>query len=363
MNVLLFLVSFLFRSHLVEGFDRKAGKTGKGVSSRHRIHHNKVHGGWSAWSTAFSCTKSCSGGVLIRARLCNSPAPQNGGQTCQGPGTQLRLCNTQPCRKPSLSSVCGERNTSYVVRGNISSPRAWPWQAGIKLSNDNTILCGGSLINAEWVLTAAHCVYGLVRGQRMDRTGCVVPRKGVKVILGEYNARTVEGYEVHKKISKICRHSNYNHVTLDYDIALLRLESPLQAFNDTMSPVCLPTGLTRFPSGTYCWVTGFSKKRRTKRDTTLLRQAELPLQPLAYCKQQYPHYTITPRMLCAGFEDGGLDSCHGDSGGPLVCQEIESGKFVQIGVVSWASACAQPGKPGVYTNVKYLVPWINRIIR
>ena len=165
------------------------------------------------------------------------------------------------------------------------------------------------------------------------------------------------------EISKICRHSNYNHVTLDYDIALLRFESPLQAFNDTMSPVCLPTGLTRFPSGTYCWVTGFSKKRRTKRDTNLLRQAELPLQPLAYCRQQYPHYTITPRMLCAAFEDGGLDSCHGDSGGPLVCQEIESGKFVQIGVVSWASACAQPGQPGVYTNVKYLVPWINRIIR
>lgn len=163
-------------------------------------------------------------------------------------------------------------------------------------------------------------------------------------------------------ISKICIHSNYNHVTLDYDIALLRLETLLRAFNDTMAPVCLPTGLTRFPSGTYCWVTGFSKKRRTKRDTNLLRQAELPLQPLAYCKQQYPFHTVTRRMLCAGFEDGGLDSCQGDSGGPLVCQEIESGKFIQMGVVSWASACAQPGQPGVYTNVKYLVHWINRVI-
>lgn len=129
-----------------------------------------------------------------------------------------------------------------------------------------------------------------------------------------------------------------------------------------MSPVCLPIGSTSFPSGTYCWVTGFSKKRRTKRDTNLLRQAELPLQPLAYCKQQYPFHTVTPRMLCAGFEDGGLDSCQGDSGGPLVCQKIESGTFVQMGVVSWASACAQPGQPGVYANVKYFVPWINRII-
>ena len=67
-------------------------------------------------------------------------------------------------------------------------------------------------------------------------------------------------------------------------------------------------------------------------------------------------------MLCAGFEDGGLDSCQGDSGGPLVCQKIDSGRFVQMGVVSWASACAQPGQPGVYANVKYFVSWINRII-
>lgn len=62
-------------------------------------------------------------------------------------------------------------------------------------------------------------------------------------------------------ISKICAHSDFNHITLDYHIALLRFESALLAFNDTMSSICLPTASTSFPSGTYCWVTGFSKKR------------------------------------------------------------------------------------------------------
>lgn len=342
--------------------------------------------------------------------------------------------------------LCGKRNTSYVVRGNISSSRSWPWQVGIKFYNDAKILCGGSLINFGWVLTAAHCVYGLFRGESRDSDGCVTPRKAIKVILGEFDARNIDGYEVQKSkysykigwmesihfakllfalswyklwdndrqvdvkiykprcsspnpnlfpawlrplassqairpenpflweshfketclpfsdISKICPHSDYNHITLDYDIALLRFDSPLLAFNDTMSPICLPTASTNFPSGTYCWVTGFSKKRRTRRDTNLLRQAELPLQPLAYCEQQYPIHTITSRMLCAGFEDGNIDSCQGDSGGPLACQEIESGKFVQVGVVSWASACAQAGHPGVYTDVKYFLSWINQTI-
>ena len=98
----------------------------------------------------------------------------------------------------SLPLVCGKRNTSYIVRGNISSSRAWPWQTGIKLFNNNKILCGGSLINAGWVLTAAHCVYRLFNGLSGDSNGCVVPRKDIKVILGEFDSRNTDGYEVHK---------------------------------------------------------------------------------------------------------------------------------------------------------------------
>ena len=94
--------------------------------------------------------------------------------------------------------LCGKRNTSYVVRGNISSSRSWPWQVGIKVYNDAKILCGGSLINLGWVLTAAHCVYGLFRGKSRDSDGCVTPRAAIKVILGEFDARNIDGYEVQK---------------------------------------------------------------------------------------------------------------------------------------------------------------------
>lgn len=51
-------------------------------------------------------------------------------------------------------------------------------------------------------------------------------------------------------------------------------------------------------------------------------------------------------MICAGYPDGGMDACYGDSGGPLV-----DDKRNLIGIVSWGSSCALPGKPGVYTNL------------
>ena len=158
-------------------------------------------------------------------------------------------------------------------------------------------------------------------------------------------------------------HGRYEHTIYNNDIALLRLASPLTGFNETMIPVCLPTSSSNFPAGTNCSVTGWGRTQQSGFVSNQLRVAHVPIIDHAICKKQYLESTgdiVTDRMICAGFQEGKIDSCKGDSGGPLVCQQ--QGRYVLAGAVSWGVGCAQRGKPGVYTDIKDFIQWINGVI-
>lgn len=87
-----------------------------------------------------------------------------------------------------------------------------------------------------------------------------------------------------------------------------------------------------------------------------LRQVALPLVSKARCQKSYGRSRIDNSMLCAGLDEGGVDSCQGDSGGPLVCEF--NGRWFLEGVVSWGYGCADPGYYGIYAHVRHLKSWI-----
>jgi len=87
----------------------------------------------------------------------------------------------------------------------------------------------------------------------------------------------------------------------------------------------------------------------------VLMQASVPLVSKQRCLRGYPRQ-IHDSMLCAGYDQGGVDSCQGDSGGPLVCEF--GGKWYLEGATSWGHGCAARGKYGVYANIRYLRSWV-----
>ena len=56
-----------------------------------------VNGKWGAWSTWGTCSKTCGGGTQSRTRLCDNPAPANGGAACTGNATASQTCNSLTC--------------------------------------------------------------------------------------------------------------------------------------------------------------------------------------------------------------------------------------------------------------------------
>ncbi|XP_020912717.1 trypsin [Exaiptasia diaphana] len=245
---------------------------------------------------------------------------------------------------------CGTKGkgNERIVGGKIAKKGSHPWQITIKSSGRQGVshFCGGSIFKPNWIITAAHCF----------RTN---PKTAdYKVTAGEHNLRKDEGDEQEMDIDKIIKHPDFNTNTVDYDIALLKLKTNIK-YDDNVRPICLQS--QSFPTGTNCTVTGWGKlKEGGRRTPSRLRQAIVPLVSQKDCEKAYSG--ITSRMLCAGYTKGGIDSCTNDSGGPLVCKN-KSGIWEQVGVVSFGTGCARPGKFGVYAKMEELKDWVETTVK
>jgi len=258
----------------------------------------------------------------------------------QGSGFKCTVsCSTTP---PVGKCDCGGVNRpNRIVGGTETAKNEYPWQVGLVSAAGQKPFCGGSIISAKTVLTAAHCIEDLSSANQ------------VKVTVAEHDITDNSDGQETVDVCSIISHPNYDSPTVDNDFALLILCNPLK-FRREVSSVCLPEQEGSVYDKVTTTVTGWGSLSTDGQQADKLMGVNVNTLGNAKCNDKYDGL-IEDSMICATAP--GKSACQADSGGPMTTRE--AGNFYSIiGVVSWGLGCASPDYPGVYSRVTKAKDWI-----
>jgi len=297
------------------------------------------------------------------------------GGDCCGPNVDTTYCLYCQCLEggpgaDTCATIPSWMKSSFpsfdrIIDGEIP-PAPIPWQAQMRQQNwwgfGSFSFCGGTILDATTILTAAHCYYGknLNAGNFFIAAGAINDQ---------------DGSQQTAFVESIFLHESYNPPSLDNqqgthdgDIAILKLKTPL-TFNDKVGRACLPDA-TYNPIGITMGVaSGWGLIGQGPDVTTSdLMWVTMPVVKRNSCVRPSSAWhpsIITNNMICAGDHDGGESVCHADSGGPLVVpRSFSDDTAIVLGVTSFVSiyGCGVKGYPSVFAYVIPYLDWIRPLM-
>ncbi|MET8584654.1 serine protease [Streptomyces collinus] len=213
-----------------------------------------------------------------------------------------------------------------IVGGTTTTTAAYPFVMQITDASGSQF-CGGTLVAARKVVTAAHCMVGETTSS-------------VRVVGGRTNLNGTDGTV--SKVSKIWVNPDYSDATDGDDVAVLTLSTSMPY---KPAPYVTPSQTGLYASGTTARILGWGTTSENGSSSNQLRTATVPVVSDSSCKSSYGSDFVQSDMVCAGYTSGGVDTCQGDSGGPLLIGGVLAG------ITSWGEGCAEAGYPGVYTRL------------
>lgn len=194
--------------------------------------------------------------------------------------------------------------------------------------------CGGTLIDRNSILTAAHCVSG------------ASPRP-LRVTVGRTLLSSSQGQT--RKVSRIFVHPRYSDRRNAYDVAVIKLKSPVNGIKP-IKPAGRKQNFLEKP-GRAVIVAGWGATAQSRLGVSYpnrMHETQIPVRPDSFGRSAFGSYYVPRLMVAAG--KYGKSACYGDSGGPIFRKV--NGSWRQVGITSFGpNRCGSRGYPGVYTEV------------